>query len=120
MLDGMRVAGLEGCSTTQLRKSNTDLRRADAGGGTIGANRRQIFCDPRDFILSTRNDVTVSTDRSSSSDLDLVSGRSLVIVESEAPAGSRLRNIVFITASITATLGWLWFLFDAAEWLIGV
>jgi hypothetical protein len=26
----------------------------------------------------------------------------------------------FITASITATVGWLWFLVDVAEWLIGV
>ena len=64
--------------------------------------------------------MTVSTDRSPSSDLELDSGRSLVILESEAHAGSRLRNIVFITASITATLGWLWFLFDVAVWLIGV
>jgi hypothetical protein len=64
--------------------------------------------------------MTVSTDRSSPSDLELASGPPLVIVESEAAAGSRLRNIIFITASITATVGWLWFLFDVAEWLFGL
>jgi hypothetical protein len=67
------------------------------------------------------NALTDFTYRLSSSDPEVGAGRALVFPKSdEAQAGSRLRNIVFITASITATVGWLWFLFDVAEWLIGV
>jgi hypothetical protein len=66
-------------------------------------------------------DLTSSTHRSLSSDLDSGSGRPLVILESDARAGfGRLRSITFITASVTATVGWLWLLVDVAEWLIGV
>jgi hypothetical protein len=61
------------------------------------------------------------THRSSSSDLDSDSGRPRVVLESDARAGfGRLRSITFITASVTATVGWLWLLVDVAEWLIGV
>jgi hypothetical protein len=56
----------------------------------------------------------------SSSDPEVGAARALVFPKSdEAQAGCRLRNIVFITASITATVGWLWLLVDVAEWLIG-
>ena len=55
------------------------------------------------------------------SDLDSDFGRPLVVLESDARAGfGRLRSITFITASVTATVGWVWFLVDVAEWLIGV
>jgi hypothetical protein len=67
------------------------------------------------------SDLTSSTHRSSSSDLDSDFGRPLVILETDARAGfGRLRSITFITASVTATVGWLWLLVDVAEWLIGV
>jgi hypothetical protein len=67
------------------------------------------------------NDLTDLTHRSLSSDLDSGSGRPLVVLESDARAGfGRLRSITFITASVTATVGWLWLLVDVAEWLIGV
>jgi hypothetical protein len=66
-------------------------------------------------------DLTNSAHRSLSSDLDSGSGRPLVVLESDARAGfGRLRSITFITASVTATVGWLWLLVDVAEWLIGV
>jgi hypothetical protein len=61
------------------------------------------------------------THRTSSSDLDLGFGPLLAVRKSDArPGFGRLRSITFITASVTATIGWLWFLVDAAEWLIGV
>jgi hypothetical protein len=67
------------------------------------------------------SDLTDLTHRSLSSDLDSDSGRPLVVIESDARAGfGRLRSITFITASVTATIGWLWLLVDVAEWLIGV
>jgi hypothetical protein len=67
------------------------------------------------------NDLMDLTHLTSSSDLDSDSGRPLVVLKSDAGAGfGRLRSITFITASVTATVGWLWFLVDAAEWLIGV
>ena len=68
------------------------------------------------------NDLTDLTHRSSSSsDLDSGSGRPIVVLESDARAGfGRLRSITFITASVTATVGWVWLLVDVAEWLIGV
>jgi hypothetical protein len=63
------------------------------------------------------NDLTLI----SSSDLDSDFGRPLVGLKSDAGAGfGRLRSITFIAASVAATVGWLWFLVDAAEWLIGV
>ena len=67
------------------------------------------------------NDLTDLTHLTSSSDLDSGFGRPLVVLKSDAGAGfGRLRSITFITASVAATVGWLWFLVDAAEWLIGV
>jgi hypothetical protein len=67
------------------------------------------------------NALTDFTYRLSSSDPEVGAGRALVFPKSdEAQAGSRLRSIIFIMASITATVGWLWFLVDVAEWLIGV
>jgi hypothetical protein len=67
------------------------------------------------------NDLADLTRRSSSSDLDSGSGRPLVILKIDARGGfGRLRSITFITASVTATVGWLWLLVDVAEWLIGV
>ena len=65
-------------------------------------------------------ELTDSTDRSSSSDLDTGAGRDPAVLKSDAPAGSRLRSIAFITAFVVATIGWLWFLVDVAEWLIGI
>jgi hypothetical protein len=67
------------------------------------------------------NDLTDLTHRSWSSDLDEGFGQPLVALNSDAGAGfGRLRSITFITASVTATVGWLWLLVDVAEWLIGV
>jgi hypothetical protein len=67
------------------------------------------------------NDLMDLTHLTSSSDLDSDSGRPLVVLKSDARAGfGRLRSITFITASVTATVGWLWLLVDVAEWLIGV
>ena len=67
------------------------------------------------------NDLMDLTHLTSSSDLDSGSDRTLVVLKSDAPAGfGRLRSITFITASVTATVGWVWFLVDVAEWLIGV
>ncbi len=67
------------------------------------------------------NDLTDFTHQLSSSDLASGSGRPLVVLKSDARAGfGRLRSITFITASVTATVGWLWLLVDVAEWLIGV
>ena len=67
------------------------------------------------------NDLTDFTHQLSSSDLDSGSGRPLVVLESDARAGfGRLRSITFITAAVTATVGWVWLLVDVAEWLIGV
>jgi hypothetical protein len=67
------------------------------------------------------NGLTDFTHRLSSSDLDLGSDRTLVVLKSDAGAGfGRLRSITFITASVTATVGWVWLLVDVAEWLIGV
>ena len=67
------------------------------------------------------NTLTDFTYQLSSSDPEVGAGRALVVPKSdEAQSGCRLRNIVFIAASITATVGWLWFLFDVAEWLIAV
>jgi hypothetical protein len=67
------------------------------------------------------NDLTDLTHRSLSSDLGLDSDRPLVVLKSDArPGFGRLRSITFITASVTATVGWLWLLVDVAEWLIGV
>jgi hypothetical protein len=55
-------------------------------------------------------------DRSSSSDLDASSDRALV--KSDEGIGSRLRSIALVTAFVTATVGWLWFLITVALWLI--
>jgi len=67
------------------------------------------------------NDLTDLTHRSLSSDLDADSGRPLVVLKSDArTVFGRLRSITFITASVTATVGWVWLLVDVAEWLIGV
>jgi hypothetical protein len=67
------------------------------------------------------NDLMDLTHLTSSSDPDAGFGQPLVILESDARAGfGRLRSITFITASFTATVGWLWLLVDVAEWLIGV
>ncbi len=67
------------------------------------------------------SDLTDLTHLTSSSDLASGSGRPLVVLESDARAGfGRLRSITFITASVTATVGWLWLLVDVAEWLIGL
>ena len=67
------------------------------------------------------NDFMDLSHLSSSSDLDLDSDRPLLVLKSDARAGfGRLRSITFITASVTATVGWLWLLVDVAEWLIGV
>jgi hypothetical protein len=67
------------------------------------------------------NNLMDFTHRSSSSDLDSGFVRPLAVLKSDAGAGfGRLRSITFITASVAATVGWLWFLVDAAEWLIGV
>jgi hypothetical protein len=67
------------------------------------------------------NDLTDLTHLTLSSDVDSGSGRPLVVLKSDARVGfGRLRSITFITASVTATAGWLWFLVDAAEWLIGL
>jgi hypothetical protein len=60
-----------------------------------------------------------SIDRSLSFDSDSGAGRDLTVRKRGAPAGSRLGSIIYITASVTATIGWLWFLVDVAEWLIG-
>ncbi len=65
------------------------------------------------------NDPTDLTHLTSSSDLDSGSGRPLAVLDARAGFG-RLRSITFITASVTATVGWLWLLVDVAEWLIGV
>ena len=64
-------------------------------------------------------EVTNSTNPSSSSDFDASPGRALVVVENDEGIGSRLRSIVLMTAFVTATVGWLWFLIDVALWLIG-
>ena len=67
------------------------------------------------------NDLMDFTHLSSSSDLDSDSGQPVAVLKSDARAGfGRLRSITFITASVTATVGWLWLLVDVAEWLIGV
>ncbi len=67
------------------------------------------------------NDLMDLTHLTSSSDLDSGSGRPLVVLKSDARAGfGRLRSITFITAAVTATVGWVWLLVDVAEWLIGV
>ena len=67
------------------------------------------------------NDLMDFTHLTSSSDLDSGSDRPLVLPKSDARAGfGRLRSITFITASVTATVGWVWLLVDVAEWLIGV
>ena len=67
------------------------------------------------------NDLMDLTHLTSSSDLDSGSGRPLVALKSDArTVFGRLRSITFITASVTATVGWLWLLVDVAEWLIGV
>ena len=67
------------------------------------------------------NDLMDFTHLSSSPDLDSGSGRPFAVLKSDARAGfGRLRSITFITASVTATVGWLWLLVDVAEWLIGV
>ena len=67
------------------------------------------------------SDLTDLTHRPLSLDLDSGSGRPLVALKSDARAGfGRLRSITFITASVTATVGWVWLLVDVAEWLIGV
>ena len=66
------------------------------------------------------NALTDFTYRLSSSDPEVGAGPALVVPNSdEAQAGSKLRNIIFITATITTTVGWLWLLVDMAEWLIG-
>ena len=65
------------------------------------------------------NDLRDLAHRSSSSDLDLGSDRTPVVSDARAGFG-RLRSITFITASVTATVGWIWLLVDVAEWLIGV
>ena len=78
------------------------------------SSKRYYFADVEQPNM---NDLTLI----SSSDLDSGSGRALVVLKSDARAGfGRLRSITFITASVAATVGWLWFLVDAAEWLIGV
>ena len=67
------------------------------------------------------NNLTDLTHLTLSSDVDSGSGRPIVVLKSDARAGfGRLRSITFITASVTATVGWVWFLVDVAEWLIGV
>ena len=67
------------------------------------------------------NDLTDLTHLTSSSDLDSGFGQPLVALKSDArTVFGRLRSITFITASVAATVGWLWVLVDAAEWLIGV
>ena len=67
------------------------------------------------------NALTDFTYRLSSSDPEVGAGRALVVLKSdEAEAGSKLRNIIFITATITTTVGWLWLLVDVAVWLIAV
>jgi hypothetical protein len=67
------------------------------------------------------NDLMDLTHRSSSSDLDSGVGQPVVALKSDVRAGfGRLRSITFITASVTATVGWLWLLVDVAEWLIGL
>ena len=66
-------------------------------------------------------DLTHLTHLTLSSDFDSDSGRPLVVLKSDArTVFGRLRSITFITASVTATVGWVWFLVDVAEWLIGV
>jgi hypothetical protein len=65
-------------------------------------------------------DLTDSSHRSSS-DLDSGSGRPLVALKRDARAGfGRLTSIALITTFVAATAGWLWFLVEVAEWLIGV
>ena len=67
------------------------------------------------------NDPMDLTHLTLSSDLDIGFGPPLVALNSDAGAGfGRLRSITFITASVTATVGWVWLLVDVAEWLIGV
>ena len=67
------------------------------------------------------SDLTDLTHLTSSSDLDSGFGQPLVALKSDARTGfGRLRSTTFITASVTATVGWVWFLVDVAEWLIGV
>jgi len=67
------------------------------------------------------NDLMDLTHLTLSSDLASDSGQPLMVLKSDAGAGfGRLRSITFITASVTATVGWLWLLVDVAEWLIGV
>ena len=67
------------------------------------------------------NDLMDLTHRSLSSDLDSGSGQLVVVLKSDAGAGfGRLRSITFITACVTATVGWVWLLVDVAEWLIDV
>jgi len=67
------------------------------------------------------NDLMDLTHRSLAADLDSDSGQPLAVLKSDArTVFGRLRSITFITASVTATVGWLWLLVDVAEWLIGV
>jgi len=65
-------------------------------------------------------DLTDSTHRPLASDLELDAGRAPVVLKSDAGAGSRLRSIALMTSFVVATVGWLWFLVEAAEWLIGL
>ena len=63
-------------------------------------------------------EVADSTDRSSSSDFDESSDHALEVAKNDEGIGSRLRSIALITAYVTATVGWLWFLIDVALWLM--
>ena len=64
-------------------------------------------------------DLTEPT-RRSSPELDLASGRALMVLKSDAGAHSRLGSIVLMTAYVVATVGWLWLLVEVAGWLIGL
>ena len=94
--------------------------------GKIISTSGHSLCHLSDIIFAdveqpNMNNLTDLTHRSSSSDLDSGSGQPVAVLKSDARAGfGRLRSITFITASVAATVGWLWFLVDAAEWLIGV
>ncbi len=71
--------------------------------GKIISTSGHSLCHLSDVIVRVRNN------------------RIVVVLKSDARAGfGRLRSITFITASVTATVGWLWLLVDVAEWLIGV
>src|SRR5450631_1653118 len=74
---------------------------------------RHRLCHISDIIFAgaeqpNMNDLTDLTHLTSSSDLDGGSGRPVVVPKSDArTVFGRVRSIIFITASVTATVGWL-------------